>query len=628
MTRGAWLIVNFALLAVVIGAGWFAATAPQLARPAIAPHGDVDLDLETPPTPPNPVVRTAAGAGEAVTRRRFFTTIVPPDPNAPSVVAGIASQPAAAIADGAPAQIDAPRRDIREESPIARSVLDDLPAAPVDAAQTVREANPDPNRVRVTLGPQEPEVEQFFTWRSMSYDAREPAADYSATPPSAAATDPVGGAVNLADAAPAPDTTPDLQTPVAADEQPVASADDASADDDNVAADADAPALQPTADAQDAVAQDATAESVNAEVSQQEAEEVVQPADPATDQVAETEIAAPTPVEPPSEPNATLTPIAPIAPETPTEDAAETAAEANPGPPAETTETEIASAAPVEAPVPQSEPAQRPSEPAAQPTTQPTTTVFSLPESAFEDSGITVSRESFAAPSSSDLQRLREGYASVSAVSVSEQLLPPPPAAAQTETGSADAAPSDDVASLSPPSDSIEARAAALANDALTGARQADAFAQPLEGDSYVRALAPFNVAPPRRAPRVVELSPVEIAPSPVVEPEVAAVVPTAPKPTQKPSITPPTAEELATQRVEAAATTVVEPGQRAEVEEGMILLGVYSSRGRDRALIRTVNGAVRVELGDEIDGWRVVTITDASIQLRRGAQSRQLQLP
>ena len=62
---------------------------------------------------------------------------------------------------------------------------------------------------------------------------------------------------------------------------------------------------------------------------------------------------------------------------------------------------------------------------------------------------------------------------------------------------------------------------------------------------------------------------------------------------------------------------------------DGLILLGVFRSRGADRALVRTPDGGnVRIEKGDEIVGWRVAAIGDAFVELRRSSQTRMLRMP
>ena len=100
------------------------------------------------------------------------------------------------------------------------------------------------------------------------------------------------------------------------------------------------------------------------------------------------------------------------------------------------------------------------------------------------------------------------------------------------------------------------------------------------------------------------------------------------PTPTSKPpKATPPKPSRPTAETVADAATSKAAPG--ASEVEGMILLGVFRSRGADRALVRKPNGSsVRVEQGDEIEGWRVYAIGDAFVELRRSSQSRMLRMP
>lgn len=82
---------------------------------------------------------------------------------------------------------------------------------------------------------------------------------------------------------------------------------------------------------------------------------------------------------------------------------------------------------------------------------------------------------------------------------------------------------------------------------------------------------------------------------------------------------------------VAAAAAGVASGAASADSDDGvdMILLGVFQSRGAERALVRTAtDGNVRVRPGDEIMGWRVASIGEDHIQLRRATQTRMLRLP
>lgn len=152
MTRGLWLLVNLLALSALVGAGWYAITAPELARPRLAPLGALSARLAPPPSPPTPVLRSAPEDTALLLRRKLFQ---PFDP-----------------AKAAEAAADAPMRDVRRESPIARTVLDPLAAPALERpGMTAEERAPvDPLRLRLTFEP--PEVAQFFAWRSMDYAAR------------------------------------------------------------------------------------------------------------------------------------------------------------------------------------------------------------------------------------------------------------------------------------------------------------------------------------------------------------------------------------------------------------------------------------------------------------------------
>lgn len=74
-----------------------------------------------------------------------------------------------------------------------------------------------------------------------------------------------------------------------------------------------------------------------------------------------------------------------------------------------------------------------------------------------------------------------------------------------------------------------------------------------------------------------------------------------------------------------AAATTADSSGSVGDI----ILLGVFRSSGADRALVRLPSGSSRrLEKGDEVQGWRVSSIGDSFIELRRASQTRLLRLP
>lgn len=84
---------------------------------------------------------------------------------------------------------------------------------------------------------------------------------------------------------------------------------------------------------------------------------------------------------------------------------------------------------------------------------------------------------------------------------------------------------------------------------------------------------------------------------------------------------------DRASSRVAAAARST--PGPDFQPVEGMILLGVFKGRQGERALVRTQTGDVKtVTPGDEIEGWRVASIGETTLQLRRASQTRLLELP
>ncbi len=80
---------------------------------------------------------------------------------------------------------------------------------------------------------------------------------------------------------------------------------------------------------------------------------------------------------------------------------------------------------------------------------------------------------------------------------------------------------------------------------------------------------------------------------------------------------------------VAAAATSRAAPDPAADGPDGMILLGVFRGSGSSRALVRTsTESARKVAPGDEINGWRVSSIGEDHIRLRRASQTRMLKLP
>lgn len=79
---------------------------------------------------------------------------------------------------------------------------------------------------------------------------------------------------------------------------------------------------------------------------------------------------------------------------------------------------------------------------------------------------------------------------------------------------------------------------------------------------------------------------------------------------------------------VAAAATSHASMADDQGID-GMILLGVFRGSGSSRALVRTATESARqVSPGDEINGWRVSSIGEDRIELRRASQTRMLMMP
>lgn len=114
---------------------------------------------------------------------------------------------------------------------------------------------------------------------------------------------------------------------------------------------------------------------------------------------------------------------------------------------------------------------------------------------------------------------------------------------------------------------------------------------------------APTYVEPPRRNPRLADEEPA-----------------------------PDVAEGGAPEEAEvAAADPAAAIGDAPPIEglEGVVLLGVFQSRGAERALVRTATGEnVRVRPGDDINGWSVAAIGEDFIRVRRASQTRLLRMP
>lgn len=78
------------------------------------------------------------------------------------------------------------------------------------------------------------------------------------------------------------------------------------------------------------------------------------------------------------------------------------------------------------------------------------------------------------------------------------------------------------------------------------------------------------------------------------------------------------------------ADATATEIGDAADTLDGLILISVLRNRtGGGRAILITPQASTRaVTIGEEVVGWRVSTIGDDFINLRRGSQTRVLRMP
>ncbi|MBX2856325.1 MAG: hypothetical protein KTR21_15140 [Rhodobacteraceae bacterium] len=514
MTRALWLFANMLLVFVALGAGWFAINAPQIARPVLTPLGNVELTPEAPPAPPGPLLMTTNDVVEVLNKRPLFTRPESPDaPQTPSVLAldGAAVvettelEATVLVPDGDAALDGAPLRDVRAESPIARTMLDSLPAPLKNAPKIGEERRAPVDNLSAALSTPSPEVKQFFSWRSMNYNARDsdeqPPASVS---PGLATPSTVAMAPAAVEAAPSPGSAdePPVEATDAPVEEPAPAIENSEPEGPKLAS--DAASLPPL---------DSASTDTDARSSEEVAELAVAEAPDLGSEVREQDVSE--------------------------QDVSEIAAS-----------IETVTTAPVETEA-ETQEAAAPSDASSGEPEQAETLVDTV--------GANEAEEAEGPPPPPQAPEISERPTQRSTV---------PPARRVASTGSSIYSAFDETVSLAGEDE--------MPVDELGTARGEE--------------VADFG-----------NLS--------------------APRPSARPS-----AEQIATRRVEMAATTLVDPA--APPEGGMILLGVFNGRGNERALVRTTSGSQRVVVGDEIDGWRVTAITDSAVQLRRSTSVRMLRMP
>ncbi|MEM9009630.1 MAG: hypothetical protein AAGE18_00265 [Pseudomonadota bacterium] len=165
--------------------------------------------------------------------------------------------------------------------------------------------------------------------------------------------------------------------------------------------------------------------------------------------------------------------------------------------------------------------------------------------------------------------------------------------------------------------------------------------ARPIEIVLRVAALrSSADVTPPAATAPTIETAPLTQTPAPppqTAEPPPAESTPPA---TTTAALAPPAAappvEEEATvpRRVGPRPATPTAVAQAATIPDAInldaiSLIGVYGSTSSRRALIRLPNGRfVRVARGGNLDGWEVLAIDEDSLRLRRGRETRTLNIP
>lgn len=114
---------------------------------------------------------------------------------------------------------------------------------------------------------------------------------------------------------------------------------------------------------------------------------------------------------------------------------------------------------------------------------------------------------------------------------------------------------------------------------------------------------------------------------APVPRPRPASRPRSAPRP--QPDDNAPEAVAEAATRYDGGSAAAISGGAAPSPEDDIILLGVLLRRGKDRALVRLPSGeSRRVQLGDDIVGWKVSQIQADSIQLKRASQTRVIKVP
>lgn len=146
MSRGLWMLTNALLLVATVLAGWFAANAPEAARPSLSAFDRVELSAEAPPLPPAPYRAAAADSAKALERRALFS----------------------ASRGGGGSVAPAPPRG---SEPMARTVLA-RPASPAKRYETPEESAVSDD-FRAALALTKPRHEQYFGGHLIAPESRD-----------------------------------------------------------------------------------------------------------------------------------------------------------------------------------------------------------------------------------------------------------------------------------------------------------------------------------------------------------------------------------------------------------------------------------------------------------------------